>query len=115
MWMVPPIIMCRQHLLGEHLELHMFASCIKAGKNLKGYLDNGCLEPASIVSRHKELVFEMESRGYSHKTPLDDNIVSSYEVKIDQFASLKLLLERCPKCRENFGKERVCRCMVQSA
>lgn len=28
MWMVDPKIMCRKHLLGEHLELHMLAGCI---------------------------------------------------------------------------------------
>ena len=26
MWMVNPRIMCRQHLLGEHVEIHMFHS-----------------------------------------------------------------------------------------
>ena len=44
MWMVDPRIMCRQHLLGEHVEIHMFVGAISRGKSVKGYLEKGLLE-----------------------------------------------------------------------
>jgi hypothetical protein len=28
MWMVPPKVMCRKHLLGEHVEIHMLAGSL---------------------------------------------------------------------------------------
>lgn len=40
MWMVPPRHMCRKHLLGEHVELHMFVGSIKNGVRVEGYLAN---------------------------------------------------------------------------
>lgn len=42
MWMVPPELMCRQHLLGEHVELHMFVGAINKGTSvvtLPGYCE----------------------------------------------------------------------------
>ena len=35
MWMVDPQIMCRQHLLGEHTEMHMFVGTLKRGPALQ--------------------------------------------------------------------------------
>lgn len=31
MWLVPPSHMCRKHLLGEHVELHMLLGTLKKG------------------------------------------------------------------------------------
>jgi hypothetical protein len=28
MWMVDPRLVCSKHLLGEHVELHMFVGCL---------------------------------------------------------------------------------------
>ena len=59
--MVDPKIMCRQHLLGEHAEIHLFIKTISRGNSVKGYLQKGFLEnhnlydhvgtTATIVSR----------------------------------------------------------------
>lgn len=70
MWMVNPKKMCRKHLLGEHVELHMFVGTIKKGISIQGYIDNGLVNPRMIKKRHKELVKEMERRGYNHNSPL---------------------------------------------
>ena len=102
MWMVNPKIMCRKHLLGEHVELHMSVGTIKKGISVKGYLDDNLLEPESIYRRHHELVLEMEARGYNHKSPLE-LIPINMSKRIDREASLKELLRRCPECAERYS------------
>jgi hypothetical protein len=44
MWMVPTKIMCDKHLLGEHVEHHMFLGSLKQGFNLDGYVKNNLFE-----------------------------------------------------------------------
>ena len=107
MWLVDPSIMCRQHLLGEHNELHMFIGTLRKEKSITGYIENDLIEPASIKLRHDQLVEEMIKRGYNHKTPITDNLLellnylpTEYiEHIIDKDNSLKILLSRCDKCQ----------------
>ena len=100
-WLVDPKIMCRQHLLGEHLEHHMFVGTIRKGGDLTGFLANNLLEPLSLISRHLALVEEMTHRGYNHRSPLPGFEPFGHEdVVIDRPAALAELLRRCPKCRQ---------------
>lgn len=76
-WDLSPSILCRQHLLGEHLELHSIWTVITQGK--KGYSKHpetirwvGKLK--ALYSRHEKLVKEMHSRGYNHNSELDKNL-----------------------------------------
>lgn len=62
--------MCRKHLLGEHLELHMLVGSLTKGRSIQGFLDNGLLEPQNLISRHNRLVKEMIFRGYKHNSPI---------------------------------------------
>lgn len=104
MWMIDPEIMCRQHLLGEHVEIHMFIGCINKGMNLKGYLEKGLIEPISIFERHEELVKEMENRGYKHNSPLPEVDLELFtDWKIDEHESFKELIDRCPECYEKWS------------
>ena len=100
MWMVNPEMMCRQHLLGEHLELHMIVGCLQKAKSLQGYLRKGLVELNAIEKRHNEIAAEMTSRGYSHKSPLP---AFGYDIKntgfVNKRQSLKELLRRCKECR----------------
>lgn len=103
MWMVDPKIMCRQHLLGEHVEHHMFVGTINKGISIDGYLRDNLLEPLSLLTRHVELVREMESRGYNHKSELLSVDLSRMDekqffTKIDREKSLAELIRRCPEC-----------------
>ena len=106
LWMVNPEIMCNQHLLGEHVEIHMFVGSILKKKSLDGYIKNNLLEPKSLISRHGELVAEMLNRNMNHKSELpnfdldylSDNIKNH---KIDSKKSLADLVNRCPTCRAN--------------
>jgi len=99
--MVNPRIMCRQHLLGEHAEIHMFIKTISRGNSVKGYLQKGFLEIHNLYHRHEELVREMRQRDYKHNSDLDkkwrQTEKSGY---IDKEKSLEQLINRCPRCRE---------------
>ena len=102
MWMVDPGIMCRKHLLGEHVEIHMLIGSLRSGKSIQGFLDRGLLEPQNIVSRHRALVREMLGRGYRHKSELNINFNISQIGEVDQEKSLWELLERCSECSTRF-------------
>lgn len=105
MWMVNPQVMCRQHLLGEHLEIHMLRGNIVKGKSVFGYIMNGLIEFNSLFERHNELVNEIKLRGYNHKSPLKDFVVKNgsdllRQSKVNKKKSLKELLYRCKECRK---------------
>lgn len=69
MWDIEPSRMCRQHLLGEHVELHMIVS-INKGKNMEGFYTKGLVDTDQLVSRHETLVAEMKVRGMKHLSPM---------------------------------------------
>ncbi len=103
--MVNPKIMCRKHLLGEHVEIHMFASGLKRQINMSGYLNNNLLEPKSLRSRHQLLVKEMNERGYKHNSKLkmdfDINYLNALKSrKVDVKKSVIELMSRCNDCKE---------------
>ena len=83
-WDLPPEILCRQHLLGEHRELHGLWNVITLGKT--GYREHpetkrwvGRL--AALYSRHEALVAEMHRRGYRHNTPLGRDLATGIEIQ----------------------------------
>lgn len=108
MWMINPKYMCRNHLLGEHKEIHQLLGTLKKGFRVTKYVKNNCIEITSMKERHDLLVQEMESRGYNHKSPLisqeEINELSKYlpekhrNYKINFVHSFLDLVERCPKC-----------------
>ena len=97
--MVDPRKMCRQHLLGEHVECHMFTGVIQRGKNIQGYIIKGLVEVHNIKKRHDELAWEMLKRGYKHSSPISSvsHIISG---KIDPELNAIQLNERCKECRK---------------
>ena len=102
MWMVDPKILCRKHLLGEHVELHMFVGTIQKGVSLDGYVSRGLVDTSKIASRHETLVEEMIARGYNHQSPLP--YVDTLGIgKVDAIASAVELRRRCPDCAKLQG------------
>ena len=99
MWMVPPSKMCRKHLLGEHVELHMIAACLRLGKSIRGYVETGLIETAKIADRHAELASEMARRGYNHKSPITMPADVRREGRVSVHESARELSRRCPECR----------------
>lgn len=104
MWLVDPRIMCRQHLLGEHVELHMLIGSLRKGTSVQGYIDDGLVDLLQIKSRHDELVVEMKRRGYNHKSP-----TKAYKTQVrkryhrntgsvDTVANVRELARRCDEC-----------------
>jgi hypothetical protein len=98
MWMVSPKVMCRQHLLGEHVEIHMFVGTIRLGRSIAGYVENGLVEVHNFKARHDALVAEMVRRGMQHWTPVRRPFTRRIG-KVDRRASRRELARRCPACR----------------
>lgn len=111
MWGAKPETMCRQHLLGEHLELHMFAGTLKKKGGLKGYITNNLLDVKEIKNRHDAIAEEMRSRGFNHKTPMESNPNYDYlpeelqERRLNKLASAKDLRDRCDECRRKWRQK----------
>ena len=105
-WDISPRILCKNHLLGEHRELHAIWTVLT--ENKKGYSKHpetlrwkGKL--AALFLRHEELVKEMRSRGYNHYSNLDVNLAkggSVQDVFVDSIEDQKkiLKLKKC-KCK----------------
>lgn len=98
-WNINPKKMCNQHLLGEHLEMHMFVGCINKGTSLKGYIDEGLVEIHNIRSRHDELVKEMISRGMNHNSQID-NFEWERKGRVNVEENEIVLKNRCLKCKK---------------
>jgi len=103
MWMVNPAGMCRQHLLGEHVECHMFLATFLAGKSLAGYVRNGLLELVRLKTRHDQLAAEMRRRGYRHASPLEPGRRLPALGRVDAAAARRELARRCRRCRRRPG------------
>jgi hypothetical protein len=97
MWMVDPDMMCNQHLLAEHVELHMMVGIILAGRSLQGYIDEHYVEIHNIIPRHDILVREMTKRGMVHKSPLKP-FQPWAEGVVDINKNMIELIRRCDKC-----------------
>ena len=97
MWMVDPQVMCRKHLVGEHVEMHMLVGTIVRGKSLAGYVAKGLIDTTQIQSRHDALAQEMLARGYYHHSPLVMPPVAAMG-RVDSLASVKELARRCELC-----------------
>ncbi|HVC09435.1 MAG TPA: pyrimidine dimer DNA glycosylase/endonuclease V [Elusimicrobiota bacterium] len=90
-WDLPPRVLCRQHLLGEHRELHAVWSILTKGK--LGYSRHpetlrwkGKLR--ALYLRHESLAAEMARRGYRHASPLDGRAASGSAVQNSLIQSL---------------------------
>lgn len=104
-WLVNPEKMCLKHLLGEHVEHHMFVGTLKKHRSITGYLENNLIEPKALVTRHVALAHEIEARGYTHSSPLEEpdlSYLTEVELthRIDKVAAQTELFNRCEECRK---------------
>jgi len=102
-WDIEPSKLCREHLLGEHRELHAIWSILT--KDKRGYSQHpetkrwkGKL--AALYKRHQELALEMQKRGYNHNSDLDKSLARGGTVQKDYVNSYKEQIEilRKKKC-----------------
>lgn len=75
-WDIHPKHLCRQHLLGEHRELHGLWNILTKHGGKGGYSQHPETlrwvgKTKALYARHEALVKEMERRGYKHLSPLD--------------------------------------------
>ncbi len=106
-WDLHPSILCRQHLLGEHRELHALWVVITEDK--KGYSKHpetlrwkGKLK--ALYNRHELLVQEMERRKYNHRSPL-------LKSQARGLAKQDILINSIKEQIENLHKKR-CDCRI---
>jgi hypothetical protein len=111
MWLVDTKLLCRNHLLGEHRELHMIAG----GANtlspvIQGLLDVHIIDLRQVITRHDAVVAEFGLRGYKHYSPLENNTedwLSFYvtdDAGVDVFNSMQALYWRCSECQDRMLK-----------
>ncbi len=101
MWGIDPKLLCNKHLLGEHVEMHMFAGTIEKNKSIQGYINKGLVNPCRIKERHDELSEEMLRRGMNHQSPLDMPFCSSLPYHpVSILNNTVELYRRCPDCRD---------------
>ncbi len=109
-WDLNPRYLCRQHLLGEHRELHAIWTILTTGK--RGYARHpetlrwrGKLK--ALYLRHELLVLEMRRRNYQHNSLLDKKKARGQKTQrqlIDSLARQKIILRNkpCP-CFRNYA------------
>lgn len=106
-WDIAPKKLCRNHLLGEHRELHAIWSVLT--KNKKGYSRHpetlrwrGRLK--ALYLKHGEIVLDMKRRGYKHLSPLPAGLAKGASVQ-------ERLVDSLPRQREIL-KNKKCGCRV---
>lgn len=99
-WLVNPQFLCRKHLLGEHVELHMLIGSIKKERSIQGFIDLNLIDLKTIYSRHEELVDEMIYRGYNHKSPLEIIKLPDIQCYVDIEKNIQELKNRCEECKK---------------
>ena len=72
-WSVPVTALCRQHLLGEHVEVHTMWSALLRGDG--GYWKHPETQRwvghlAALHARHEAHALEIGARGWNHRSPL---------------------------------------------
>lgn len=105
MWGVDPELLCDQHLLGEHREMHQEVGQIRAGNlaSVTGHAREEQVDTSKLQERHDELVDEMERRGMNHDSPMDyEDELDLGSIDVD--ANLDDLRERCDDCRERIAE-----------
>ena len=108
MWDLPCEILCRQHLLGEHREIHAIWSVLT--KNKKGYRSHpetlrwkGKL--LALYYRHEYTVSEMKRRGYMHDSPLDKSLAVGQKGRQTTFIDV-------PASQREILHQKKCECKV---
>ena len=105
-WDIPPEKLCREHLLGEHREIHAIWSILTRGK--KGYSKHPETlrwkrKLKALYLRHEAILKEMERRGYIHCSGIEKEFAkgkSKQEEYIDSpQEQVKILRNKKCGCR----------------
>ncbi|HJU33896.1 MAG TPA: pyrimidine dimer DNA glycosylase/endonuclease V [Nitrososphaera sp.] len=105
-WDIEAEILCNNHLLGEHREIHAIWKILT--ENKKGYSHHpetirwkGKL--VALYTRHETVIVEMLKRGFNHKSPLKKELATGSNIQsifVDQPArQLMILRSKGCKCK----------------
>lgn len=102
MWGIDPALLCEEHLLGEHVEMHQEVGTLENHPHgeavVRGHAEAEQIDTAVIRARHDELAAEMVRRGMAHDSPLDyDDGLGLGGIDVE--ANRRELAERCDACR----------------
>lgn len=107
-WDIEPRKLCRQHLLGEHRELHAIWTILT--ENKKGYANHpetlrwrGKL--SALYERHEVQIAEMNKRGYTHKSPLSHVLATGAKIQNEYVDT--------PKQQIRILQNKECSCFVE--
>lgn len=106
-WNIDPTLMCRKHLLGEHVEMHMAKGSIEKNKSLNGFIKNGLLNVGTIKLRHDILADEIKRRGYNHMSIMLTFNEGHPTFVVDNAKNKLELCNRCPDCRRLIENETI--------
>ena len=119
MWMIEAYLLCQQHLVGEHSELHKHLPSLRKGHSVMKRFDPVVqMQFVGYVERHDEIAIEMIRRGMNHTSPLTDvpdftvHYSDYMDERVDLVVSIDDLMQRCPMCRarilsyDKFGRVR---------
>ena len=88
-WDLEPSLLCNQHLLGEHRELHgcwRILTLKKKGYSRHPETQRWVGKEAALYARHEALVAEMRRRGWTgHKSDLDETLIAGSSDAQDTF------------------------------
>jgi len=100
--------LCNKHLLGEHLECHMFVGALNKRTSVQGFISNGLLEIHSLKNRHEDLVEEMLHRGMIHNSNLpafEEKVLGRVDVNLNE----EILRTRCKRCFGGKNETKLCK------
>lgn len=107
--MCDPKFLCKHHLLGEHVEIHKHRHIFVKGYSIEGR--RGQIEPASMKTRHDELVIEMLRRGINHSSPYEQPDLSNYDLSghvVNRESAMADLFTRCWECKQAYEQLNGC-------
>lgn len=106
-WDIAPKHLCREHMLGEHREVHAIWTVLI--ENKKGYSQHpetlrwrGKLK--ALFLRHEKLVKEMARRGYNHNSPLDKKFAKGKAIQVKYLHT--------PRQQKEILRKKPCGCFV---
>jgi Pyrimidine dimer DNA glycosylase len=108
-WDLPPADLCRQHLLGQHNEIHALWTVIT--QNRAGYANHPETQRwrthlRALYNVHNATADEMTTRNYNHRSPLDESQATGSGTQTDFVDSIERQRELL--------KEKGCRCFTTS-
>lgn len=105
--MIDPKLLCNNHLLGEHGEIHKHRHVFVKKYSIAGRIEPKVqIEPESMHERHEQLAKEMVRRKIKHQSPYVQPDLSYLKpkhrfAKVNTEISISDLSSRCENCRAN--------------